>query len=92
MEEFRPTGVKDVSANEFIATYAAHLKSNDKVMMGVKGVVCVLRPVHPGAPGCLGALAPNVLPLNQASSHAGHPRVYGYHEAILPSYLLAGLP
>mmetsp|Transcript_18461 Transcript_18461/g.51795 ORF Transcript_18461/g.51795 Transcript_18461/m.51795 type:complete len:151 (+) Transcript_18461:147-599(+) len=33
MEEFRPTGVKDVSANDFIATYAAHLKSNDKLQL-----------------------------------------------------------
>lgn len=31
MASFRPQGVKDVSAQEFIKVYAAHLKSNDKV-------------------------------------------------------------
>jgi ribosomal protein S19E (S16A) len=29
--DFKPMNVKDVPANEFIAAYAAHLKSTDKV-------------------------------------------------------------
>jgi ribosomal protein S19E (S16A) len=41
LEEFKPTGVKDVSAHEFIATYAAHLKSNDKVCLCVGGYIWV---------------------------------------------------
>jgi hypothetical protein len=31
MAEYKPQAVKDVPANEFIAAYAAHLKSTDKV-------------------------------------------------------------
>eukprot|EP00798_Chlamydomonas_sp_ICE-L_P025349 gene25349-11009_t len=31
MDDFKTTGVKDVSPEDFIVTYAAHLKANDKI-------------------------------------------------------------
>jgi ribosomal protein S19E (S16A) len=32
MAEYKPQAVKDVPAGDFIAAYAAHLKSTDKVV------------------------------------------------------------
>jgi ribosomal protein S19E (S16A) len=33
MAEYKPQAVKDVPAGDFIAAYAAHLKSTDKVVL-----------------------------------------------------------
>lgn len=38
MAQYRPKSVKDVSADDFIKAYSAHLKANDKVGSENKGI------------------------------------------------------
>ena len=41
LDSYRPRGVRDVSADKFIAAYAAHLKAGDKVRLCT---ICLTQP------------------------------------------------